>query len=195
MTVILLPGGNRGFSEVKVPDNPRAPTVSVKKNDLKLYPVRLDFSREKKIRGHLHLDREGIRIAGKEGEKARYIRISDIRTIDFLKWKGSEYRKNSYLFKPSKIKITRHDGSFFIINRNIASLNSLLFSESGRKERRRIYSVFYDYFRARRWISSGSREKNYPEDNPHRDALIRIEFLKVEKMNQLTEEILKLIKK
>ncbi len=165
ISVILLLEGSRGFSKVKAPDNPRTPAVTVKKNP-KLYPVRVDFSREKKIRGHLHLEITGLMITGNEGERARYIRISDIRAIDFLKWEGSEYRKNSFLFKPSKIKITRHDGSFFIINRNIAPLNSLLFSENGRRKKRRIYTVFYDYYRKKSWAGSGRREKNYPEENP-----------------------------
>jgi hypothetical protein len=65
----------------------------------------------------------------------------------------------------------------------------------GKSSKRKIYSLFYDYFKKRRWINSGSSERNYPEKNPHRETLVRIEFLKAEKKDLLTEEILKFIKK
>ncbi len=196
ISMIFLLWEHPVFPQIKKPVDPHTPSVDLKKRkSVQFYPVFIDFPRDKKIRGNVIFNFMKIRVPGKENGGTRYIKISDIKSIDFLKWSGKEYRKNSYLFKPSTIKITLNDGSSLTIEGNIPRLNRISFLSNGRSGKRRIYSLFYDYFTKGKWVNSGRSEKSYPEENPHRETLVRIQFLETEKKDILTEEILKFIKK
>lgn len=184
------------FSQIKKPVDPNTPSISFKeKKSENSYPVLIDFIYDKKIRGNVIFGVRRIGIPGRGGEGTRYIKILNIKSIDFIKWRGKEYQENSYLFKPSIIKITMNDGSSLTLNGNISRLNRVRFLPDGKSSIKNVYSVFYDYYKNKKWVNSGYSERNYPEKNPHRETLVRIEFLKSEKKGLLTGEILKILKK
>jgi hypothetical protein len=181
------------FSQIKKPVSPHTPSVGLKeKKSIASYPVLLDFPQDKKIRGRIIFNIERIRVPVASG--SRYIKISDIKSIDFIKWRGKEYSKNSYLFKPSMTKIILNDGSSLIINGNFSRFNKIRFLPREKSPIKSVYSVFYDYYKKSKWINSGRSEMDYPEENPHRGTLVRIEFLRVAESGLFTEEILKYIK-
>jgi hypothetical protein len=194
--IALLFQGGTVYSEIKKPVDPHTPSVDLKEKKREhSYPVLIDFPQNKKIRGSILFNIQRIRVLVSGGGGSRYISISEIKSVDFLQWRGKEYRENSYLFKPSKTKISLNDGSSLIISGNLPLFNRVRFLPRGKNAIKSIYPVFYDYYKNSKWINSGSRERDFPENNPHKDTLVRIVFLRARKNDLLTEEILKYLKK
>ncbi|MCP4129896.1 MAG: hypothetical protein GY754_02660 [bacterium] len=171
------------FAEVKAPDEPAVPDVFLNKNTKKTaawYPVRIDFANKKYVEENLLFSSGSISfiVVTKGKTQIRKVAVSDISTLEFLKWKGEKINKKTYRFYPAKIRVTLKDKSAFL-SKNPGPVFNRLTVEA--KKKRMYYSYFYEYRVKGKWEYSKKKETGYPETHPHKETVVKIRFKKVEK--------------
>ena len=155
---VVTPGGGEGA----------APGAEV--------PVILVTARGGRAKGRLLAGAADLDVPVLEGNTVRIARIAlaDIDSIEFLRWRGSEARKNEFSFRPVRARITLRSGSVMESADRIPLLERLSFREGGSV--RTVFSIFNDYRKKGRWVNSGATAMDYPETNPHGGTLVRILF-------------------
>ncbi len=167
---------------LSLPVEVRDPKDAGRKTDL---PATIVTARGDKKTGTLVVKFGTIEIETmEEGARRKMaVAIADIETIEFIRWRGVERRKNEFVFYPSETKIILRDKKALAGTGRIALLNRLAFKYGG--ESLFIYSYFYDYWKNGTWKNSGQTAREHPETNPIGDTLVKIIFIRDEMKNPL----------
>jgi hypothetical protein len=167
-------------ADPRLPDNPDAPKVDVNEQKVKEkyqnYQVSLINAKGEMKSGSLMLtfDSIDVNISDTGANEIRKISLSSIDSIEFIRWKGTEVRKNAFVFYPSQINILLSDKKTIECFSNIKQLNKL-----GLRDGKRIhnaYAYFFDYREKNVWRNSGQADMLFPETNPHENTVVRITF-------------------
>jgi len=179
MFAVILPVADNASADPRHPDNPVAPKVDVneqKDKEKQNYQVSLINARGEKKSGSLVLtfDSIDVNVSDTGANEIRKISLSSIDSIEFIRWKGTEVRKNVFMFHPSQINILLSDKKTLECRSNIKQFNKISFRDG--KRIHIAYAYFFDYRENNVWRNSGQADMLYPETNPHENTVVRIIF-------------------
>jgi len=181
--------------KLRIPKDPDVPAVDIKekKDQGKAVdiPVTVETAKGDAMAGSIILNFDVLEIDIMDNgiEQKKAIPLEGIDSIDFVRWRGTERRKNEFVFYPSQTRITMVDKKIYECGRNIPLLNRLLFKNF--KGNHFMYAYFYDYRKNNVWKNSGEPDMRYPEINPPAGTLLRIIFTKTGEKNILEKLLLK----
>ncbi|MBN2080160.1 MAG: hypothetical protein JW838_14420 [Spirochaetes bacterium] len=182
---IPLHSGSGGPVPPETPEEPSVRPAGEKEPAGVESPALLVTARGGKMRGVLQVGVSILDVPVHRGDSTSTVRISisDIDSIEFLRWRGREIRKGEFAFRPVRVRITLRDGTVMESAGHIAALARFTLREGGRV--RTVFSCFHDYRKNGRWAHSGATGIDHPETNPHGDTLVRIVFEKPAAFNPL----------
>jgi len=162
--------------DLKDPVNPYDPDVKFRNAKKKhhCFKAIIEFANGKKAKGRIYFfsNRIAFHFLYKGSPVKREELISNISSLEIIKWKGRQLNKKSYIFSPESIRLTLTDGALFKTVGNITELNRIRFKAS--KKEIYIYTIFYDYRFNDIWKNSNKKDMKYPETNPLPGAVVKI---------------------
>lgn len=163
-------------SPPKVPEEPSVRPVAEGDRARGEVPVLLVTARGGRMRGRLTVEAPDLDVPVLRGDVIQTVKVAvaDIGSIEFLRWRGRELRKNEYSFRPVVIRIILRDGREVESAGHVAALERFAFREDDAV--RTVFSRFRDYRKSGRWVHSGATAMDHPDTHPHGDALVRIVF-------------------
>jgi len=160
------------FSELTVPGEPETPVVvfdsgspgterkaSITAESAKALTGTVCFSSDKVIVPVLN-----------QYPKHKTVSVSNIKYIRFLKWKARKINDCCYCFYPSRVRIGLNNNSEFNCG-NIKIFNCIT-----TKNKKIIYSCFYDYNKEGKWENLGIDSSKMTVERPLRGTVRKIEF-------------------
>jgi hypothetical protein len=137
-------------------------------------PVTLVFAGGERLKGQLYLKVRNFTLSGRETVTGRSetIALADVADISIRRWRAREHKKTRYLFVPCDVIITLAGGSVYRCGR-MPLPGSIDFGDSPGKKSS-FYCTFYDYLEKGVWRNSRSRDRHYPELNPHPRTVVEI---------------------
>ena len=135
------------------------------------FNVVICYGNKRKERGIIELNNNMISPLKK---MKKQIKITEIKSIEFIRLKGIRQSKNTYLFLPYESMIALKDGKL-IPCKNWYFQKKFLFIYSGNK--RSIYTIFYDYRVNEKWEYSKKTDFKFPETHPNPKTVVKIVFL------------------
>ncbi len=160
----------------KAPEEPSVRPVAEGDRARGEVPVLLVTARGGRMRGRLTVEAPDLDVPVLHGHVIQTVSVAvvDIASIEFLRWRGRQLRKNEYSFRPVVIRIILRDGREVESAGHVAALERFAFREDDGV--RAVFSRFRDYRKSGRWVHSGATAMDYPDTHPHGDALVRIVF-------------------
>lgn len=160
----------------KGPEEPSVRPVAEGEREMGEVPVLLVTARGGRMRGRLTVGARDLDVPVLHGDVVQTVKVAvaDIGSIEFLRWRGRELRKNEYSFRPVVIRIILRDGRQVETAGHVAALERFTFREDDAV--RTVFSRFRDYRKGGRWVHSGATAMDHPDTHPHGDALVRIVF-------------------
>ncbi len=160
----------------KGPEEPSVRPIAGGDRAMGEVPVLLVTARGGRMRGRLTVGAPDLDVPVLRGDAIQTVKVAvaDIGSIEFLRWRGRELRKNEYSFRPVAIRIILRDGREVESAGHVAALERFTFREDDGV--RTVFSRFRDYRKRGRWVHSGATAMDHPDTHPHGDALVRIVF-------------------
>lgn len=184
------------FSQLKSPVEPKIPEINFNNSPSEKkysFNATIDLNGRKSLKARVFFpdDKLLIPVTGNYEKKSFVVQISSIKSIEFIEWEKKEYKKNSYMFYPSKTRVSL-EGSYYICNRNIKELNKIIFiNQEADRQEGTVYSIFYDYLKNKKWVNMKIGMET-PVLRPFGDTITKIEF---HREDQNYQEFLNIFKK
>ncbi len=174
-------GGKGGAVEERRlgPDHPRIPDVDFKDPTKDNGPVHgrkvvLGIAGGASLTAELIMRAQSVPLCDPTGGSTAYVRLDDIRSLEFLRWKGRQLRRNEYGFYPAAVRVKLKNGNSFECGGTFDSLHRL--NVKINTGQRSLYSYYYDYRKNDAWVNSGGRDMGQAEASPLKGTVVKIEF-------------------
>ncbi len=167
-------------AEPKKPDDPVIGTSSKKDGSGTDFEVTVITAKGERITGFFLAGAAIVEaeVAEKGGVVKKNIPLSAIASVEILRWQGKPVRKEEYVFRPARIKMTLADKTVYECVNDIRLFDRMRVRALNRV--RAVYAYYYDYRSKNRWKNSGKEDMRYPETNPHGDTVVQIIFSRAE---------------
>jgi len=151
--------------EVSGPLSPGVPDVPFEEPGEHRYRATVELSGGKPLKGSLVFAGETLSTVCKTRDDVitTEVKIGDINSIIITAWAPSKSKNDRYLFYPSEMKIRHKGGEFGRCN--VPKLLWKLNFDAG-KNRRYLYTYFFEYWDRDRWGNSGKSDFSFPMENP-----------------------------